>query len=246
MKRTEQNLLAVHASACAFVAKQDRSLTPDVDAFWSLYLQSALTAGEAERDADDKVTVARMGYGSVAVGGCLSEETGEPGIIYLALDSAREIDSDTTDVYPVGSRPGPDRVLAYVSFRTAEAVDQTISILEELKAKHWPATIAAQDELSSTVRGAAQAEAVPSLTYPADFTDELQWILGLLCFRCITYAQTLRKAGRDIPNKAEAEQAATLDWMLRHYLRDPENWRDTAAAELRAMAAPASSDEGQS
>lgn len=95
------------------------------------------------------------------------------------------------------------------------------------------------DEASPTP--AVQAEAVRELVYPAEFTDELQWILGLICFQCIQYAQTLRKAGHDIPAKAEAEQAATIDWMLRHYLRDPENWRKTAVEEMRAMAAPASS-----
>lgn len=85
-----------------------------------------------------------------------------------------------------------------------------------------------------------------TLRYPAEFTDDLQWILGLFCFQCITYAQVLRKAGRDIPNNAEAEQAATLDWMLRHYLRDPVNWRDTAADEMRAWNVPASSTGDQS
>lgn len=75
------------------------------------------------------------------------------------------------------------------------------------------------------------------LTYPAEFTDDLQWILGLMCFQCIQYAQALRKGGREIPSKAEAEQAATLDFLLRRYMRDPDNWRKTAADELREMAA---------
>ncbi|EEF25343.1 conserved hypothetical protein [Ricinus communis] len=79
------------------------------------------------------------------------------------------------------------------------------------------------------------AGAVKTRIYPADFTDDLQWILGLMCFQCISYAQALRKGGRSIATKAEAEQAATLDYLLRHYLRDPENWRETASAELRAM-----------
>lgn len=96
---------------------------------------------------------------------------------------------------------------------------------------------------AASPRPVAQTER--ALTYPAEFTDELKWILGLICFQCIQYAQTLRKAGRDIPSKAEAEQAATIDWMLRHYLTDPENWRKTAADEMRAMAGVAQPSSGE-
>lgn len=103
----------------------------------------AAVAGAMQAEAghvpDNKVTVARMGYGAVAVGECLSSETGEPGIIYMTLDDVGPIGRDTTDVYPVGSTPPADRVLAYVSFKTPEAVDQTISILEGMKSKYWPA-----------------------------------------------------------------------------------------------------------
>jgi hypothetical protein len=89
-----------------------------------------------------------------------------------------------------------------------------------------------------------QEESVPQMVYPAEFTEDLQWILGLICFQCITYAQALRRSGRDIPNKAEAEQAATLDWMLRHYLRNPAHWREAASAEMRSMApAPSTGDQ---
>ncbi|MFM0432312.1 hypothetical protein PQQ75_25100 [Paraburkholderia aspalathi] len=99
---------------------------------------------EAEQVPDNKVAVARMGYGAVAVGECLSNETGEPGIIYMALDDVGPIGRDTSDVYPMGSTPPSDRVLAYVSFKTPEAVDQTISILEGMKSKYWPDAIAAR------------------------------------------------------------------------------------------------------
>ncbi|HEX7892559.1 MAG TPA: hypothetical protein VF447_00115 [Terriglobales bacterium] len=74
-----------------------------------------------------------------------------------------------------------------------------------------------------------------ALVYPSEFTDDLKWILGLMCFQCIPYAQTFRAAGVDVPKKAEAEQAYTLDWLLRRYLKDPENWRKTAVAEMRAL-----------
>lgn len=97
----------------------------------------------------DKVTVARMGYGAVAVGSCLSEETNEPGIIYMALDDVGEIGRDTTDIYPVGSRPSADRVLAYVSFKTAASVDQTIGILEDVKAKYFAAPASSAGDMET-------------------------------------------------------------------------------------------------
>jgi hypothetical protein len=74
-----------------------------------------------------------------------------------------------------------------------------------------------------------------ALEYPSEFTDDLKWILGLMCFQCIPYAQTFRAAGVELPTKAEAEQAYTLDWLLRRYLKDPENWRKTAVDEMRAL-----------
>jgi hypothetical protein len=37
--------------------------------------------------------------------------------------------------------------------------------------------------------------------------------------------------GHEIARKAEDEQAVTIYWMLVHYLKDPDNWRDNAMAE---------------
>lgn len=88
------------------------------------------------------------------------------------------------------------------------------------------------DDIANTAPPAASGQ---KLTYPDEFTDDLQWILGLMCFQCISYAQALRKGGRNIATRAEAEQATTLDYLLRHYLRNPDNWRETASVELRAM-----------
>lgn len=43
MTKTKQDLRAIHTRACTAVMKIDRTLTPDVDAFWPLYLEAALT-----------------------------------------------------------------------------------------------------------------------------------------------------------------------------------------------------------
>lgn len=112
--------------------KAAQVLRLEVDLYRSL-------ADGAAQEPTNKVVVARMGYGTVAVGSCLAVDTGEPGIIYMALDEPGEIGRDTTGVYPIGSRPAADRVLAYVSFKTSAAVDQTIGILNELKAQYFGA-----------------------------------------------------------------------------------------------------------
>jgi hypothetical protein len=65
-----------------------------------------------------------------------------------------------------------------------------------------------------------------------ELTDELRYIFGMMCFQCISFAQALRGMGHVIANKAEDEQAATIHWMFGHYLRDPQNWRTNAIAEI--------------
>jgi hypothetical protein len=94
----------------------------------------------------------------------------------------------------------------------------------------------ASERARAALTATPAATAPAALTYPAEFNDELEWILGLICFQCISYAKALRAGGRAIPPKAEAEQAHTLDWMLRHYMRDPQNWRKNAADEARSFA----------
>ena len=83
--------------------------------------------------------------------------------------------------------------------------------------------------------GAEQLAPVPVVP---ELTSELRWILGQMCFQHIHTAQALRLMGHQIARKAEDEQAVTIYWMLGHYLKDPENWRENATAEMKA-AAPA-------
>lgn len=80
------------------------------------------------------------------------------------------------------------------------------------------------------VRAVVDAPVLPELT------SDLREILGRPNFTCHFIAKALRLMGFDIPQKSEEEQAATIYWMLGHYLRDPLNWRDTASAELKANA----------
>ncbi len=65
--------------------------------------------------------------------------------------------------------------------------------------------------------------------------DALAEILGRMCFQCIRIAQLFRIAGQTIPNKAEAEQAAVIHFLLGHYLADPEGYPANADAAMKAM-----------
>ncbi|MFJ3481747.1 DUF3850 domain-containing protein [Pseudomonas sp. NPDC090202] len=70
----------------------------------------------------------------------------------------------------------------------------------------------------------------------SELTDDLREILGRPNFTCNGIAQMLRTTGRDIPRKSEEEQAATIHWLLGHYLQDRINWRANASNELRTAA----------
>ncbi|MCD5993473.1 hypothetical protein KDX38_07555 [Pseudomonas sp. CDFA 602] len=83
---------------------------------------------------------------------------------------------------------------------------------------------AALQELEELIAGPA--------SLPLD--EDLRYILGRANFSCMSTAQGLRSLGYDIPEKSEDEQAVTIHWMLSHYLRDPEQWRENASEEFHA------------
>ena len=75
----------------------------------------------------------KMGFGKVAIGSC-DLPCGGRGLLYLDMrGEQREINEDTTDLYPIGSELDPGSVLARVDFATADAVRQTIQVLEEME-----------------------------------------------------------------------------------------------------------------
>ncbi|WP_244110401.1 MULTISPECIES: Lar family restriction alleviation protein [Burkholderia cepacia complex] len=86
-----------------------------------------------------EVTCARMGHGVVSIADCFSPELQEPGVIFMELPEQRDIGLDTGDFFPEGSRAPSDKTLAYISFANPEAIDQTIAVLQRIKAKHFPA-----------------------------------------------------------------------------------------------------------
>lgn len=81
---------------------------------------------------------------------------------------------------------------------------------------------------------ALNAPAAAAREFPA-MTPELASILGLMCFQCIPFAQALRTAGHQIKTSAEDEQAAVLHWMLGHWFRHGEEWREHAQADMNRM-----------
>ena len=64
---------------------------------------------------------------------------------------------------------------------------------------------------------------------------DTRWILGRGQMFCSRYANLLRKTGRDIPAKAEEEQAAVIYWFLELYEFHGDKWRAEAERQIRAM-----------
>lgn len=92
-------------------------------------------------------------------------------------------------------------------------------------------------------RETAESGTAQELAQLPETNDDVRFILGRPNFWCAPYAMSLRLLGHEIERKAEAEQAAVLHWLMNHYLRSPENWRQNAAAEMsdaKSVLAPAS------
>lgn len=83
------------------------------------------------------------------------------------------------------------------------------------------------------------------LTKPTELalTPDLRFILSRPNFGCQTTAQVLRRMGYLIAERAEDEQAATIHWLLNHYLRDPHNWRNNSLEEFNTAAATLKNSE---
>ena len=73
-----------------------------------------------------------MGYGRVAIGGAL-QPNGMQCLLYLDMGEAREINSDTSDLFPPGSTVAPQKILAAIYFKDTAAIQQTIDVLREMQ-----------------------------------------------------------------------------------------------------------------
>lgn len=74
----------------------------------------------------------------------------------------------------------------------------------------------------------------PLFTLPP-LNDDLREILGRPNFRCGQIAAVLRLGGLDIAQKAEAEQAAVIYWMLGKYCMHGADWWLACRNELQAI-----------
>jgi hypothetical protein len=81
-----------------------------------------------------------MGLGNYAVGGCQHSQDKTNGICYLKLETARALNTDCTDIYPIGSAQEPEVVIYFTSI---PAIDQTLEVLNEIRAKMVSETSAA-------------------------------------------------------------------------------------------------------
>jgi hypothetical protein len=69
-----------------------------------------------------------------------------------------------------------------------------------------------------------------------ELTNDLRFILGRPGYECMSTAQVLRSMGFEIAERAEDEQAASIFWMLNHYMNDPKNWRSNSLEEFTKAA----------
>lgn len=75
-----------------------------------------------------------MGSGNFAVGGCICSVSGMDGIVYMPLDEPRQVGSDTTDLYPIGSIQAEAAAVIY--FQTEAAILQSIEVLQDVLEQH--------------------------------------------------------------------------------------------------------------
>lgn len=124
----------------------------------------------------------------------------------------------------------------------AQAVRLLRAAAKEIKDCHtrgdddWsgePEALAAHDEhleLAKTLEQLGEtARAFPAMT------QELEKILGTMCFQTISLSQILRAGGQEIEPRAEAEQAAVLHWMLSLWAVHGDEWRKAAVLEVERI-----------
>lgn len=203
----------------------------------------------------DEVTCARMGHGVVAIGDCFSPELQEPGIIFMELPEQRDIGLDTGDVFPEGSRAPSDKMLAYISFANPNAIDQTISVLQRIKAKHFPVSspIYPQGVMGIppySPPGSGQSQATSALTWNAPTPAEeraASWhcedpvqICSAQCDSCAKQARAALKAIVDERARRAAQQLSAeireLKVKLGSYEREREDQTRYLAAQSEEIA----------
>lgn len=71
---------------------------------------------------------------------------------------------------------------------------------------------------------------------PMELNEDTIFILGRPNFWCGSIAPALRKAGHEIPRKAEDEQAHVIHWLLSLYEKHGAGWREKANQFLKEFA----------
>ncbi|CAJ5554847.1 gp03 [Burkholderia pseudomallei] len=198
----------------------------------------------------DEVTCARMGHGVVAIGDCFSPELQEPGIIFMELPEQRDIGLDTGDVFPEGSRAPSDKMLAYISFANPNAIDQTISVLQRIKAKHFPVSspIYPQGVMGIppySPPGSGQSQATSALTWNAPTPAEeraASWhcedpvqICSAQCDSCAKQARAALKA--IIDERAECIAWANANGFTKYHESMCAAWEERARRAAQQLSA---------
>ena len=94
---------------------------------------------------------------------------------------------------------------------------------------------------NAAIRMAAAPGDAPGTALPPLDADLIE-ILGRPNFMCGGIATLLRADGHDIKRMAEHEQAATIHFLLGHYLKHGPEWREAAGSALDAIASQRKGD----
>ena len=123
-----------------------RSMPDDADELMELLatyheIESRLCEKNMPVQQPEQETVAwpLMGYGNVAIGGG-KQPDGTSCLMYLDMDEMREIDADTSDLFPIGTEAPKDKLLACIRFKDGAAIQQTIDVLREMQVEIGYAT----------------------------------------------------------------------------------------------------------
>jgi hypothetical protein len=106
---------------------------PEYERVWQMIADRM--QGESHKGAPVAREWPIMGYGNVAIGGGRNKADGNSYLLYLKLDEPREINTDTTDVFPVGQEAPQEKLLACIYFKDGAAMQQTIEVLQEMQAE---------------------------------------------------------------------------------------------------------------
>jgi hypothetical protein len=149
------------------------------------------------------------------------------------------------ELFQAATTPVPERELELLSDSTlywrraarnsTSACDQIFCLIEAFN--HLTGQLYGQhDRNEKRVQElVAEVAALKQAAYPETLTPHLAVVLGWPNYKCGQFAPIFRRAGHDIPHKAEREQAFVLHWLTKLVLQHGEKWAEHGDQEIKTM-----------